>query len=74
MGGKDEARDAHDRQRHVVGDAGSGAGRADRSRYAKDLLGDRGLRLIARLFLPTVLVSLALPFFRSRNCIAGLLR
>jgi len=39
----------------------SGAGRADHARYAKDLLDDRGLRLISRLFGPTVLVSLLLP-------------
>jgi stearoyl-CoA desaturase (delta-9 desaturase) len=39
----------------------SAAGRADRARYAKDLVGDRGLRVIARLFIPTVLLSLALP-------------
>jgi stearoyl-CoA desaturase (Delta-9 desaturase) len=39
----------------------SGAGRADHARYAKDLLDDRGLRVISRLFGPTVLVSLLLP-------------
>ncbi|MGE5690408.1 MAG: acyl-CoA desaturase [Pseudomonadota bacterium] len=39
----------------------SSAGRADHARYAKDLLDDRGLRLISRLFGPTVLVSLVLP-------------
>ena len=39
----------------------SAVGRADRSRYAKDLVRDRGLRVIAKLFVPTVLVSLALP-------------
>jgi stearoyl-CoA desaturase (delta-9 desaturase) len=49
----------------------SGAGRADRNRYAKDLLGDRGLRLIARLFLPTVLVSLALPALAGWALIGG---
>ena len=38
----------------------SAAGRADQSRYAKDLLRDRGLRVIAKLFLPLVLFSLAL--------------
>ena len=37
------------------------AGRADQARYAKDLLEDRGLRLIAKLFFPTVLLSLAIP-------------
>ena len=39
----------------------SAAGRADRAKYAKDLVADRGLRVIARLFLPLVLVSLAVP-------------
>jgi stearoyl-CoA desaturase (Delta-9 desaturase) len=37
------------------------AGRADRTKYAKDLMADRGLRLIARLFLPLVIASLLLP-------------
>ena len=37
----------------------SAAGRAEQSRYAKDLLRDRGLRVIAKLFLPLVLFSLA---------------
>jgi stearoyl-CoA desaturase (delta-9 desaturase) len=49
----------------------SAAGRADRSRYAKDLVRDRGLRLIARLFLPTVLVSLALPALAGWLLIGG---
>jgi stearoyl-CoA desaturase (delta-9 desaturase) len=39
----------------------SAAGRADRARYAKDLIQDRGLRVIAKLFLPMVVVSLVLP-------------
>jgi stearoyl-CoA desaturase (delta-9 desaturase) len=39
----------------------SSAGRADEARYAKDLIQDRGLRVIARLFLPMVLLSLLLP-------------
>jgi stearoyl-CoA desaturase (delta-9 desaturase) len=39
----------------------SQAGRADREKYAKDLMADRGLRMIARLFLPLVLASLLLP-------------
>jgi stearoyl-CoA desaturase (Delta-9 desaturase) len=39
----------------------SEVGRADQARYAKDLLDDRGLRLIAKLFVPTVLVSLLIP-------------
>jgi stearoyl-CoA desaturase (delta-9 desaturase) len=33
----------------------------DAQRYAKDLLDDRGLRVIANLFLPIVLLSLAIP-------------
>ena len=39
----------------------SAAGRAEQSRYAKDLMRDRGMRVIAKLFLPLVLFSLALP-------------
>ena len=39
----------------------SAAGRAEQSRYAKDLLRDRGMRVIAKLFLPLVLFSLAAP-------------
>jgi stearoyl-CoA desaturase (delta-9 desaturase) len=34
---------------------------ADRNRYAKDLIDDRGLRVIAWLFVPMVLLSLAVP-------------
>jgi stearoyl-CoA desaturase (Delta-9 desaturase) len=34
---------------------------ADRHRYAKDLLDDRGLRVISWLFTPIVLLSLAIP-------------
>jgi stearoyl-CoA desaturase (delta-9 desaturase) len=49
----------------------SGAGRADRTRYAKDLVRDRGLRVIARLFLPTVLVSLAVPALVGWALIGG---
>ena len=39
----------------------SQVGRADRETYAKDLLNDSGLRVIANLFLPLVLASLLLP-------------
>ena len=39
----------------------SESGRADQARYAKDLLRDRGLRVIARLFLPLVVLSLIVP-------------
>ena len=35
--------------------------RANRERYAKDLLDDRGLQVIAKLFLPLVLVSMLVP-------------
>jgi stearoyl-CoA desaturase (delta-9 desaturase) len=37
------------------------AGRAEQPKYAKDLLQDRGLRTIARLFLPVVIASLLVP-------------
>jgi len=37
------------------------AGRADREHYAKDLINDKGLRVIARLFMPIMLVSLLVP-------------
>jgi stearoyl-CoA desaturase (delta-9 desaturase) len=47
------------------------AGRADRQRYAKDLVADRGLRIIARLFLPLVLVSLLIPALVSWALIGG---
>jgi stearoyl-CoA desaturase (Delta-9 desaturase) len=47
------------------------AGRADRARYAKDLIQDRGLRVIARLFLPTVIVSLLVPALAGWALIGG---
>lgn len=47
------------------------AGRADRARYAKDLLQDRGLRVIARLFLPTVIASLLVPALIGWALIGG---
>ena len=34
---------------------------AERNRYAKDLIDDQGLKLIARLFVPIVLLSLVIP-------------
>jgi stearoyl-CoA desaturase (delta-9 desaturase) len=37
------------------------AGRADRSKYAKDLIQDKGMRIIAKLFLPMMLLSLLVP-------------
>jgi stearoyl-CoA desaturase (Delta-9 desaturase) len=37
------------------------SGRADRTRYARDLLRDTGLRVIARLFVPLVIASLLVP-------------
>ena len=39
----------------------SAEGRADQYRYAKDLVDDKGLRIIAKLFLPMVLLSLLVP-------------
>jgi stearoyl-CoA desaturase (delta-9 desaturase) len=39
----------------------SQVGRADREKYAKDLVSESGLRVIANLFLPLVLASLLLP-------------
>jgi stearoyl-CoA desaturase (delta-9 desaturase) len=39
----------------------SHVGRADRAKYAKDLMADAGLRTVAALFLPIVLLSLVLP-------------
>jgi stearoyl-CoA desaturase (delta-9 desaturase) len=44
---------------------------ADRNRYAKDLLDDRGLRVIAWLFVPMVLLSLALPALAGWLWIGG---
>lgn len=37
-------------------------GRAEKRRYARDLLDDPGMRRISRNFLPTVVLGLALPF------------
>jgi stearoyl-CoA desaturase (Delta-9 desaturase) len=45
--------------------------RADREKYAKDLMSDRGLRVIAGLFLPIVLVSLLLPALAGRLLLGG---
>jgi stearoyl-CoA desaturase (delta-9 desaturase) len=47
------------------------SGRADRARYAKDLLRDTGLRVIARLFIPLVLASLLLPALAGWLLIGG---
>jgi stearoyl-CoA desaturase (delta-9 desaturase) len=49
----------------------STAGRADRAHYAKDLVADRGLRVIARLFLPLVLASLLAPAVAGWLLIGG---
>jgi stearoyl-CoA desaturase (Delta-9 desaturase) len=46
-------------------------GRADRARYAKDLVQDAGLRIIARLFLPLVVVSLVVPALVGWMLIGG---
>jgi stearoyl-CoA desaturase (delta-9 desaturase) len=49
----------------------SGAGRADRRRYARDLIQDRGLRLISRGFGLIALLSLALPAMAGWALIGG---
>ncbi len=36
-------------------------GRAEQAKYAKDLVADKGLRIISRLFLPLVIASLLVP-------------
>ncbi len=46
-------------------------GRADRARYAKDLVQDAGLRTIAKLFLPLVVVSLVIPALVGWMLIGG---
>jgi stearoyl-CoA desaturase (delta-9 desaturase) len=46
-------------------------GRADRARYAKDLVQDAGLRTIAKLFLPLVVVSLVVPALVGWMLIGG---
>ena len=50
----------------------SESGRADQARYAKDLQRDKGLRVIARLFLPLVLASLLLPALAGWLLMGGL--
>ena len=47
------------------------AGRADKRRYAKDLITDQGMRLIARLFVPIMLAGLALPTLAGYLIIGG---
>jgi stearoyl-CoA desaturase (Delta-9 desaturase) len=49
----------------------SAAGRADKQKYAKDLVADRGLLVISRLFLPLVVVSLLLPALAGLLLIGG---
>jgi stearoyl-CoA desaturase (delta-9 desaturase) len=49
----------------------STAGRADRARYAKDLLQDRGLRVIAALFGPMIAVSLIVPALAGWALLGG---
>jgi stearoyl-CoA desaturase (delta-9 desaturase) len=44
---------------------------ADRNRYAPDLIDDRGLRAIAALFVPTVLLSLLIPALAGWLWIGG---
>ena len=45
--------------------------RAERERYAKDLLDDRGLQIIAKLFLPIVLLSLLIPALAGWALLGG---
>ena len=45
--------------------------RAEREKYAKDLLHDRGLRVISKLFAPLVLLSLILPALAGWALIGG---
>jgi stearoyl-CoA desaturase (Delta-9 desaturase) len=47
------------------------AGRADTRRYARDLVQDRGIRVIARLFVPTVIASLVIPALVGWALIGG---
>jgi stearoyl-CoA desaturase (delta-9 desaturase) len=47
------------------------AGRADKRRYAKDLSLDKGLRVIARLFVPMVIASLLIPALVSWAIVGG---
>ncbi len=49
----------------------SNVGRADRERYAKDLLRDRGIRVIAKLFVPIIAVSLLIPALVGWALIGG---
>ena len=49
----------------------SESGRADQARYAKDLMRDTGLRVIARLFLPLVIASLLVPALVGWALIGG---
>jgi stearoyl-CoA desaturase (delta-9 desaturase) len=47
------------------------AGRADKARYAKDLVQDRGMQVIAKLFVPLVFASLLIPAVISWLIIGG---
>ena len=49
----------------------SESGRADQARYAKDLMRDTGLRVIAKLFLPLVIFSLLVPAMIGFALIGG---
>lgn len=46
-------------------------GRAEQAKYAKDLLQDRGMRIIAKLFLPMMLASLLIPALVGWALIGG---
>jgi stearoyl-CoA desaturase (delta-9 desaturase) len=46
-------------------------GRAEQAKYAKDLLQDRGMRIIAKLFLPMMVASLLIPALVGWALIGG---
>lgn len=46
-------------------------GRAEQAKYAKDLVADKGLRLISRLFLPLAIIGLLLPALAGWLLIGG---
>lgn len=46
-------------------------GRAEQAKYAKDLLQDRGMRIIARLFFPMIILSLLVPALIGWALIGG---
>ena len=46
-------------------------GRAEQAKYAKDLLQDRGMRIIAKLFFPMIILSLLIPALIGWALIGG---